>query len=118
MSGSMLHMKWGRILLGALFAELVLFAIAMLFYALPGSGDALLYVVPPACLVATLYFGYWAARGAGSRFIAHGALVGLVAAVAYIALTWGKDLPAAYTISHFLKIIGGVTGGYLARRKS
>ena len=28
MSESMLRMKWGRILIGALFAELVLFAIA------------------------------------------------------------------------------------------
>jgi putative membrane protein (TIGR04086 family) len=109
-------MKWGRILLAAVFAEVVLFGIAIAFYAL-GRGDALLYVIPPASLAATMLFGFWAARAAPSRLVLHGLLVGVIAALAYVAMTWGKPLPMAYLVSHFLKVIGGTLGGVIAQRR-
>jgi hypothetical protein len=59
-------MKWGRLLLAAVLVAVVLFCIAILFHALPGGDAALLYVVPPACLGLTLFFGYWVAREARS----------------------------------------------------
>jgi hypothetical protein len=87
-------MKWGRLLLAALPAEVALFCIAIPFFFLPDRGAAALpYVIPPASLGVTLLFGFWVARAARSRFVLHGALVGAVAALAYIALTWGKVLP-------------------------
>src|SRR5262249_54281787 len=110
--------RWGRVLIGAVLMEVVLFAIAAGAYFLPNGQNLLLYVIPPACLVVSLYFGYWAARGAANRFVLHGTLVGVVAAVAYIVLTWKQTLPMAYTISHFLKIIGGAAGGFIAQRRA
>ena len=113
-----LSLRWGRVLIGAVLMEVVLFAIAAGAYFLPNGQNLLLYVIPPACLVTSLYFGYWAARGAGNRYILHGALVGIIAAVVYIALTWRHTLPMAYTVSHFLKIIGGALGGLIAQRRA
>jgi len=111
-----LSLRWGRVLIGALLVEVVLFAIAAGAYFLPNGQNLLLYVVPPACLVVSCYFAYWAARGAANRFILHGTLVGVVAALIYIALTWRQTLPMAYTVSHFLKVIGGALGGFIAQR--
>jgi putative membrane protein (TIGR04086 family) len=113
-----LSLRWGRVLIGAVLMEVVLFAIAACAYFLPNGQNLLLYVIPPACVVVSLYFGYWAARGAGNRFILHGTLVGVVAAVAYIALTWRQALPMAYVVSHFLKVIGGALGGFIAQRRA
>jgi putative membrane protein (TIGR04086 family) len=111
-------MRWGRVLLAALLAEVALFAIATPFFFLPDHGAAALpYVIPPASLVVTALFGFWVARAAGNRFVLHGTLVGAVAALAYIALTWGKVLPVAYVVSHFLKVIGGAIGGFIAKRR-
>jgi hypothetical protein len=49
-------------------------------------------------------------------FLLHGALAGVVAAVVYIALTWGQTLPSSYTLAHVLKVIGGAAGGYVVGR--
>lgn len=113
-----LSLRWGRVLIGAVLMEVVLFAIAAGAYFLPNGQALLLYVIPPACLLVSLYFGYWAARGAGNRYILHGTLVGVVAAVVYVALTWRQTLPMAYTVSHFLKVIGGALGGFIAQRRA
>jgi hypothetical protein len=110
--------EWVRILVGAVLAELILFAIAIVLYMVPNGSVALLYIVPPACLAATLFFGYRVAAHARAHFILHGALVGCVAALLYIALTWGKALPTSYVVSHFVKVIGGAAGGYLAQRRA
>jgi hypothetical protein len=110
-------LRWGRVLLGAVFMELVLFAIAAAAFPLPNGQALLVYVIPPACLIVSGYFGYWAARGAGNRFVLHGTLVGVIAAVVYVGLTWGRALPLAYVVSHFLKIIGGAFGGWIAQRR-
>ena len=51
--------RWLRILLGGFLAELALLAIAVPACLLPNGATLLLYVIPPACLIATLIFGYW-----------------------------------------------------------
>jgi putative membrane protein (TIGR04086 family) len=102
-------------ILGGFLTEVGLFAV--LFASLPFGDQAPLYTIPPACLVITFIFGFWAARRAGSRFVLHGTIVGAVAALIYIVLTIGQTLPWQYVASHFLKIIGGVAGGYAARRQ-
>ncbi|HEY1899490.1 MAG TPA: hypothetical protein VGG49_06845 [Steroidobacteraceae bacterium] len=111
------NIRWLRVLVGAFLAEVVLFAIAIAFYLVPHGSTALLYIVPPACLGITMFFGFRVARKAQGRFILHGTLVGCVAALIYIALTWGKVLPTAYVVSHFLKVMGGFLGGWLAQRR-
>lgn len=108
--------RWWRILLGGFLAELALLAIAVPAYLLPNGATLLLYVIPPACLIATLIFGYWVARKAEGRFILHGVGVGVVAALLYVGMTWGQTLPVVYLVSHFLKVIGGAAGGFIAQR--
>jgi|SRR5580658_2512998 hypothetical protein len=111
------RIQWLRIVLGGTAAEAGLFIIAVAFYLLPNGNAALLYVIPVACLGMTLLLGFCVARKVQGLFILHGALVGTVAALIYIALTWGKTLPTAYVVSHFLKVIGGASGGLIARRR-
>ena len=111
------EIRWGWVVLGAIVGEAVLFGVAVLLYVLPGGPDLLTYVVPPACLIVMAAAGYWVARRAGHHRVLHGTLVGVIAALAYVGLTWGKALPVAYLISHGLKVIGGVVGGVLAQRR-
>jgi putative membrane protein (TIGR04086 family) len=111
------RIQWLRIVLGGIAAEAGLFIIAIAFYLLPNGTAALLYAVPIACLCMTFLVGFYVARKAQGLFVLHGALVGTVAALIYVALTWGKTLPTAYVISHFLKVIGGASGGFIAGRR-
>ena len=115
-TNAMVRVRWIRVLVAALLAELVLVAIALPVTLWVGQ-TPLLYIIPPTCFLATLFFGRWAAHKAGANFILHGTLVGLVAALLYIGLTWGQTLPMAYLISHGLKVIGGAAGGFLAGRQ-
>src|SRR5438874_1970207 len=107
--------RWGLALLGGFLAEAGIFAVMPI--ALQFGSQGPLYVIPPTCVVMTFVFGFWVARRAESRFVLHGALVGVVAALIYIGLTLGKTLPWAYVVSHFLKVLGGMAGGFVARRQ-
>jgi hypothetical protein len=109
------RIRWGLALLGGVLAEAGIFAVMPI--ALQFGSQAPLYVIPPTCVVMTFAFGYWVGRRAGSRFILHGTLVGAVAALIYIGLTLGRTLPWAYVVSHFLKVLGGMAGGFVARRQ-
>jgi uncharacterized membrane protein YdcZ (DUF606 family) len=52
-----------------------------------------------------------------SRFILHGTLVGVVAALIYVALTRAQPEPFAYIVAHALKLVGGACGGFVAQRR-
>ena len=122
----MAGIRWVQILLGGLLAEVVILVVLLPIAFLtgydpaagPGSSPALVWLVPPACLVATFLVGWWTARRVGSRFLLHGTLVGVAAALLYAALTLNQALPLAYIVSHFLKVIGGAGGGLVAGRAS
>jgi putative membrane protein (TIGR04086 family) len=116
MTSSVSKLRWGRIVIGAILTEVALIAVAVPLGML-GAQDLLLYIVAPACLIATFVFGLWTARGATSHFILHGVLVGVLASLIYIALTWNQTLPLVYHLSHLMKIIGGAAGGALAARQ-
>ena len=107
--------RWGLALLGGVLAEAGIFAVMPI--ALRFGEQAPLYVIPPTCLVMTFVFGRWVARRAGSHFVLHGGLVGLVSALIYIGLTVNVSLPWIYVVSHFLKIIGGMAGGFAAGQR-
>jgi hypothetical protein len=107
--------RWGLALLGGFLAEVGIFAVMPI--ALQFGDRVPLYVIPPTCLVMTFVFAFWVGRRAGSRFVLHGTLVGLVAALIYIGLTVGQTLPLAYVVSHFLKVLGGMAGGFAAGRQ-
>lgn len=99
-------------------AELLVFAVV--FPTLYQFGQrAFLASILIASVVMPFIFAMWVGRRVESRFVLHGGLVGLVAALIYIGLSWGQPQPLLYQISHGFKIIGGIAGGIVAsRRKS
>jgi putative membrane protein (TIGR04086 family) len=111
-----MKLRWGRIVIGAVLTEVALIALVIPIRMLAGDA-AILYVVAPACFIATFVFGLWAARKAEANFILHGALVGVLASLIYLALTWNQTLPLIFHLSHLAKILGGAAGGALAARQ-
>ena len=107
---------WGRIVLGGLLAEVALIvAIVPLGMRL---GDTFLhYTAPPGSFVTCLLGALWVGRRIESRFILHGTLVGVVAALIYVGLTRAQPEPFAYILAHALKLVGGACGGSIAQRR-
>src|ERR1700736_6799899 len=102
-----MSIQWGPVLLSAFLMELVLFAIAIPLY-LGGEGRVLVYVVPPAALIATFAITVWIGRGIKSKFVLHGVLIGVVGTLMYVALTRAQPEPWQYWGAHALKVVGGV----------
>jgi hypothetical protein len=59
----------------------------------------------------------WVCRRVESHFILQGTLVGVVAALIYIALTRAQPEPLAYIVAHALKLMGGACGDFVAQRR-
>ena len=99
-------------------AEMLVFAVVFPTLYLFGQ-QAFLASILIASAVMPFIFAIWVGRRLESRFVLHGGLVGLVAALIYIGLSWGQPQPLLYHISHGFKIVGGMAGGIVAsRRKS
>jgi putative membrane protein (TIGR04086 family) len=115
-NGDAMKTHWGRILAGGLFAEVALIvAIVPLGMRL---GEAFLhYTAPPGSFVTCFLAALWVARRIESRFILHGILVGVVAALIYVALTRAQPEPGMYIFAHALKLGGGALGGFMAGRR-
>lgn len=112
------QLLWGRVLIGGFLAELFVFAIVFPVLYLFGQ-QAFLASILIASAMMPFIFGVWVGRHIETRFVLHGALVGLVAALIYTGLAWGQPQPLLYKISHGLKVVGGMAGGIVAsRRKS
>src|ERR1700682_2217549 len=113
-----MSVQWGRVLLAAFVMELVLIAIAVPLFK-SGAGRVLVYVIPPAALIATFAITVWLGRKINSKFVLHGMLIGIVGTLMYIALTRAQPEPWQYWLAHALKVVGGTAGGVvLARRQS
>lgn len=121
-------MNWKRALLGGLLAELlVLGLIAPVAVGVgldslsdPANIPALLgYSIVVASFVAPLLLTQWVARRVSTHLVLHGALVGFTAFVIYmIPMTLsGESQPPIYWAAHAAKILGGVTGGFVAARR-
>ncbi len=109
-------LRWGRILVGGFLAELLVFAIV--FPTLYFFGQrAFLASILIASAVMPFIFAVWVGRRIESRFVLHGGLVGLVAALIYLGLSWGQPQPLLYKIAHALKVAGGMAGGVVASRR-
>ena len=112
-----MSLQWNRIVAGAFVMELALIAIAIPLF-MSGHGAANLYVIPPAALVLTCLVTIWLGRRFASQFVLHGALIGLVGSLMYVALTRGQSEPWPYLLAHLLKIAGGACGGYVLERQT
>ena len=109
-------MRWGRILLGGFFAELLVFAIVFPVRHFFGE-KAFLASILIASAATPFLLAIWVCRRVESGFALHGALVGVVAALIYLVLAWGQPEPLLYKVAHGLKVVGGMGGGVVASRR-
>ena len=114
MSSTTMH--WGRILLGGLLAEVALI-LAIVPLGLRLGDNFLHHTAPPGSFITCFLGALWVCRRIESRFILQGTLVGVVAALLYIALTRAQPEPVAYLMAHALKLLGGACGGWVAERR-
>jgi len=110
------QLRVGRILLGGFLAELTVFAVVFPVLYLLGQRAFLASILIASALMPFI-FAVWVCRGLESRFVLHGALVGLVAALIYLIIAWGQPQPLLYKVAHALKIVGGAAGGVVASRR-
>ena len=110
------QIHWGRVLLGGFLAELIVFAIVFPVRHLFGQ-QAFLASILIASAVLPFLFAVWVGRHVESRFVLHGALVGVVAFLIYMRLAWGQPQPLLYRVAHGLKLMGGAAGGVVASRR-
>ena len=121
-------MKWTRALLGGLLAEIfviVLISPVVLVVGLDKLGDpanvplSIGYSIVIASFIAPMLLTQWVAKSLTSQFIFHGFLVGFTAFVIYmIPMTLsGESQPPIYWAAHAAKILGGLTGGFVAARR-
>jgi hypothetical protein len=104
------------VLAGGFFAELLVFAVVFPVNYVFGERAFLASILIASALMPFI-FAIWVGRRIESRFVLHGALVGLVAALFYMALAWGQPQRLLYKISHGLKVAGGAVGGLVAARR-
>jgi hypothetical protein len=106
-------LRWGRILVGGVCAELAVFAIV--FPVLHFFGQrAFLASILVASAAMPFLFALWVCRRVKSNFVLHGLLVGVVAVLLYLIPAWGQPEPLLYKIAHGLKLGGGLLGGLIA----
>ena len=116
-NGTKIH--WIRTILAGILTELAVFLIVFPVLHFWGQRAFLASILIASALMPFL-FAIWLCRHVESRFVLHGALVGLVAALFYtgLALGLGQTQPLLYKIAHVLKVVGGASGGVVvARRK-
>src|SRR6202022_2769626 len=109
------QLRLGGVLVGGFLAEVLVFAIVFPVLYLFGQ-RAFLASILIASAVMPFIFAVWVGRRVESRFVLHGALVGVVAALFYLGLAWGQPQPLLYKIAHGLKVVGGMAGGVVASR--
>ena len=112
MSKTTIH--WGRILLGGLLAEVALI-IAIVPIGLHLGGNFMNYTAPPGSFITCFLAALWVCRRIESQFILQGTLVGVVAALIYVAMSRAQPEPVVYIVAHALKILGGACGGFVTQ---
>jgi hypothetical protein len=122
------HIRWLRVLLIGIAAEMGLMVVVAPLALMGGQGP-LNAGIAPATLIVFVLFGLWVARPLQDGFVLHGILMGAAGVIFYNALNFGVTfLPGApaldlaklfaplYLLSHALKLIGGGLGGWIASR--
>jgi hypothetical protein len=66
-------------------------------------------------------FTLWLGKRIESRFVLHGALVGvagiLLFGIMWVSTTGSLAQPPLYVVAHLLKVLGGITGGLVVERR-
>lgn len=118
-------LRWGRILLGGLLAELILMAAVVPVYAMGASDAVITAIGVGGSFVVFVPLAWWLGRSI-ERPVLHGVLMGVVAAAIYLGMSVigrlvDPNAPAApfiYYVGHALKLAGGALGGWLAHRSA
>ena len=119
-----MKLSWGRIVLAALAAEIVLLAIlTAITRPLIGSGaDSPVVLIGGFALM--FLAGSWVAGKVRTRLMLHGVMVGVTSVVFYTVLAPGVTLAVlsngsiVFIMAHLLKILGGAAGGWLAEQRA
>ena len=121
-------MNWKRAIVGGILAELLLVVALLPVLAVIGFDSLsdpnnvppiILAVVIGGSFITTLLLMQWVARRVSSRFVIHGAIVGLAAFTFYIipVVASGGAQPPAYWLAHAMKLLGGMSGGAIAAKR-
>jgi putative membrane protein (TIGR04086 family) len=121
-------MNWKRAIVGGIMAELALIVVLLPFAVVVGFDrladptnipPIILAVVIAGSFVTTLLLTQWVARRVSSRFVLHGAVVGLAAFAVYMipVVAGGGEQPPLYWLAHAMKVLGGMSGGVIAARR-
>jgi hypothetical protein len=113
----MKDIRWNWVLLGALLANVAVIALITPIALIDGP-ERLGYVAPPASFVGVLIVGYWIARKAPQRAVAHGLLVGFIAMLIYLPVELSFYVTLAHYLSSVLKVLGGAAGGFIVARRA
>jgi hypothetical protein len=105
--------SWGRVIVAGLMAEVILFVIVFSLLRVFGRQAFLVSIVIGSAALPFL-FALWVGRHVNSRFVLHGGLVGVVAVLFYVIVSRARPEPTLYVISHGLKLVGGMLGGFAA----
>jgi len=84
--------RWGRVLAGGFFAELLLVA-AVVPAMLLGGQTAVMWTGVIGSPITTFLLAWWVGRRLESRFALHGALVGVTSSLIYVVLTLAQPEP-------------------------
>ena len=122
-------MNWMRAIVGGVLAEVLLVVVLMpvvfLFYdfEILQTPDnlpfAIAFLIVAGSFLAPALLTQWVAKRASSRLVLHGLLVGFTAFVVYATplMLAGEHQPPLYWFAHAMKILGGLTGGFVAARR-
>lgn len=111
-------MRWGRAIAGGFIAEAVLLIAVIPGFALD-SAPIVTWTAVIGSAVTTFLASLWVAKRVESRFVLHGVIVGLTAALIYLAMVSasGATQPFIYWVAHGLKLVGGAAGGWFSARR-
>jgi hypothetical protein len=126
------RIHWGLVFLAGFLAEVGLMVLFFVFLAAAALAGVPEVARPESTLdfINAMVSGYllmflftlWASRRIESGFVLHGALIGLTGALLFTALVFflsgSLAQPPLYVVAHGLKVIGGITGGIVANKRS
>lgn len=128
--------QWGRILLAAFLLEVTLFVVLVpigLAFGMPNAGNGddftvFFAAVPIGCFAFGYLFGRWTGRRVASRPVVHGAMVGAIAFLMYLAVCSIPPNTIAAVIAGYgaprfwlfngLRLVGCVAGAAGARPRA
>ena len=122
-------MNWIRAIVGGILAEVLLIVVLMpvvlIFFSMETLQNpdnlplVIAFIIVAGSFAMPALMTQWVAKRAPSRLVLHGLLVGFTAFVVYATPMFlaGEHQPPLYWFAHAMKILGGLTGGFVAARR-